>query len=329
MKIGVTGGAGFIGTQLCHLLEKNGHDFVILDIRASSAYPQRHVDVRNFAAVKEALAGCEVVYHLAAEHQDNVDPISLYYDVNVEGGKQVIKACEELGIEQIIFTSTVAIYGLDTADVSEEAEANPFNDYGRSKWESEKTFKEWAGKDEKHSLNILRPVATFGPGNRGNVYNLLRQLSSGKFVMVGRGENKKSLAYVGNIAAFLYFMMNNGAGVHIFNYADKPDMSMKEMIGIVRKTLGKSEQGLKLPYAAGLMGGYGFDVLAKLTGRTYPISAIRVKKFCSDTVVNADKVMRSGFMPPYVLQDGLRETIEAEFLNSAPSRADTSQSKAA
>ena len=53
------------------------------------------------------------------------------------------------------------------------------------------------------AINILRPTVIFGERNRGNVYNLLRQISSGKFLMVGKGENKKSMAYVGNIVAFI------------------------------------------------------------------------------------------------------------------------------
>ena len=63
----------------------------------------------------------------------------------------------------------------------------------------------------------------------------------------------------------------------------------------------------------GLVAGYGFDVLAKVAGRTFPISSIRVKKFCSSTVVNADKAMASGYTPKYSLSDGVRRMINHDF----------------
>ena len=53
------------------------------------------------------------------------------------------------------------------------------------------------------SLVIVRPAAVFGEGNRGNVYQLLRQIASRRFVMVGSGHNRKSMAYVGNVSALL------------------------------------------------------------------------------------------------------------------------------
>ena len=59
----------------------------------------------------------------------------------------------------------------------------------------------WHAKGDK-SLIIVRPTVIFGEGNRGNVFNLLNQIASGKFFMVGKGENKKSMAYIHNIVAF-------------------------------------------------------------------------------------------------------------------------------
>ena len=214
MKIGITGGSGFIGTELIKILKKQGHEIVILDMTPSSAFPEDYieVDIQDFSALKTALTGCEAIYHLAAEHRDNVFPVQKYYDVNVEGGKNVIKAAEELDIQTIIFTSTVAVYGLDAGNSKETDTPDPFNDYGRSKLQSEKTFEDWADQDPQHKLVILRLVATFGIGNRGNIYNLINQIASGRFIMIGGGQNRKSIAYVKNVAAFLAHWLNTGTG---------------------------------------------------------------------------------------------------------------------
>ena len=123
------------------------------------------------------------------------------------------------------------------------------------------------------------------------------------------------MGYVLNIVRFLTTLLKYGPGKFICNYADKPDLSMNELINIFYNTVGKNSMiNLEIPYALGLIGGYGFDVLAKITGRAYPISSVRIRKFCADTVVSTDNLQRTGFIPPYTLAEGLSRMIKSEFL---------------
>jgi nucleoside-diphosphate-sugar epimerase len=315
MKIAITGGSGFIGTQLCKILKEQGHDITIMDIAPSAAFPQdrQDVDVRDLGALTTAFKGHDIIYHLAAEHRDDVSPVQKYYDTNVKGGENVCKAANANNINTIIFTSTVAVYGLDAGHSTESDTPAPFNDYGHSKLDSETSFNQWAAQDKNHKLVTVRLVATFGPGNRGNIYTLLKQIADGKFIMIGKGKNLKSIAYIGNVAAFLAHMLTLQTNQYLYNYADKPDLNMSEMVASVRTALGHSAQGLSVPYPIGILGGIAFDMLAKLTGKKFPISSIRVKKFCADTTINADKMKDTNFVAPYALQDGLKDMIEAEF----------------
>lgn len=310
MKIGITGGSGFIGSQLRKLLEAEGHEVIVLDRRANPP-----VNLADRSAVLRALEGAEAIYHLAAEHRDDVRPPKLYYEVNVGGAENVAKAAKAHGIPTIVFTSTVAVYGLNAGESREEDAPRPFNDYGRSKLEAEGILDAWANAQEGRSLTTVRLTATFGPGNRGNIYTLANQIARGRFFMVGEGGNRKSVAYVENVAAFLEHCLGLGAGRHLFNYADKPDLSMRDMVRGIREALGLTGMPRTLPYAAGLAGGMFLDALARLTGRKFPISAVRVRKFCADTVVNAEKAHAlAGFEAPCSLSEGLRNTIRAEFL---------------
>lgn len=318
MKISLIGGSGFVGTRLIDLLRKNDYDLLNMDKQPSHFFPEITViaDVRKPEDLKKNLEGTDVVILLAAEHRDDVSPISKYYDVNVTGIQNVLAVMESNGIKRIIFTSSVAVYGLNKKNPDEEHEKDPFNHYGKSKWLAEQELEKWYKIHPDWNINILRPTVIFGERNRGNVYNLLKQISGGKFAMVGRGENKKSMAYVGNIVAFIQFLIENKTeGYNVYNYIDKPDFTMNELVDHVSKVLKKHIPATHFPYWLGMTGGYCFDVLAWITQKKLTVSSVRVKKFCATTQFDASKVQKSGFKAPYTLGEGLARTLEFEFVH--------------
>ncbi|HPS61833.1 MAG TPA: NAD-dependent epimerase/dehydratase family protein [Bacteroidales bacterium] len=314
----ITGGSGFIGTRLIESLHESGAQIRNIDKNQSSRFPEMTViqDIRDREGLVGNMIPADIVVHLAAEHKDNVTPTSLYYDVNVAGTKNLLMGMEGSGIHKIIFTSTVAIYGLDKDYPDENRPPDPFNHYGKSKLEAEALIREWQSGDPGRSAVILRPSVVFGEGNRGNVYNLLKQISSGRFMMIGKGENTKSMAYVGNVSAFIRFLAETmRPGLHVYNYTDLPDITTREIVSVVRAELGKSRSVIRLPYSIGMAAGKLFDIFSAVTGKEMNISAIRIKKFCSSTRFDSTKAHSLGFDPPYRLVDALRKTIQAEFRN--------------
>jgi GlcNAc-P-P-Und epimerase len=317
MNILVTGGSGFIGTNLVTDLLQQGHTVTIYDKQISKTYPNLCIigDIRDKENLTGSMYGMDAVYHLAAEHRDDVHPASLYYEVNVGGAENMVYALKENNVKRLIFTSTVAVYGLNPGNPDEDSPIRPFNDYGKSKYDAETVFNRWADSDNSNCLITVRPTVIFGEKNRGNVYNLLNQIASNRFVMVGNGKNRKSMAYVLNFTKFLTFLLKTSPGKYVYNYTDKPDLRIEELVRITQDALGKNNNpGFRLPYMIGLLGGYGFDLLAKVTDKTFPISSIRIKKFCADTVVNTDKLQQTGFVPSYTLAQGLSRMIKSEFL---------------
>jgi nucleoside-diphosphate-sugar epimerase len=323
MNVLVTGGSGFIGTKLVEHLLDLGHNVRIFDIRGSEAYPDlvARGDVRDRDALVAATEGCDIAYHLAAEHHDNVRPVSLYHDVNVGGAQNLIEAVEAAGANEIVFTSTIAVYGLAADTPGEDYPPKPFNEYGLSKLESERLFEEWARRGPPRSLVTVRPSVIFGESNRGNVYNLLRQIRSGGFIMVGQGSNRKSMGYVVNLARFLVFAAGRGPGVSVFNYADKPDLTMAELVRIARDALGKKHSRITVPYAAALAAGYAMDGLGRLTGARFSVSAVRIRKFCADTAIRTDRLDETGFERPYTLEEGLKRMIGSDFPVTRPTQS--------
>lgn len=311
----ILGGSGFIGTRLTDLLLKQGAHVRIGDIHRSEAYPGLYTecDIRNGRSLAGIMEGCEAVINLAAVHRDDVRPLSLYHDVNVEGARQVCLGAREAGIGKIVFTSSVAVYGFQPRPVDEEGPFDPFNEYGRTKLEAEGMYRAWAAEDPRRTLVIIRPTVVFGEGNRGNVYNLMHQIASGKFLMIGAGKNVKSIAYVGNVAAFIQHTLRLGPGVHVFNYVDTPDMDTRTLVGHIRHCLGKEGDPPRFPRALAMAGGHLLDAVARVSGRTFPVSAIRIRKFCESTQFRAERVSQTGFTSPFSLQEGLNRTIRSEF----------------
>lgn len=325
MKVILIGASGFVGTRLIDLLKqpenRTGYEIKNIDLEPSHFFNGITVtgDVREQAEMDAHLAGADLVVLLAAKHRDDVTPVSLYYDTNVGGMKVTLNAMEKNGIKRLIFFSSVAVYGLNKDNPNENTTPDPFNHYGKSKWQAEQVLQEWYGTHPDWNINIVRPTVIFGERNRGNVYNLLRQISSGRFLMVGNGKNVKSMCYVGNIVAFVKYLMDNvSSGYNVFNYIDKPDVDMNDLVYHVGDVLHKHIPATHFPVWLGMFGGYCFDLLAKLTGKKLTISSVRVKKFTATTQFDSSKAMSIGFVPPYSLKEGLKRTLEFEFVHPKP-----------
>lgn len=314
-EVAIVGGAGFVGSRLTARFRKGNIFSNKYDIDLSNHLDKSiYLDVEDVDSLDQ-LAGVSTIINLAAVHRDDVRPLSRYDDVNVQGAKNVCEAASKHGINKIIFTSSVAIYGFAPANTDESGESNYFNDYGRTKYLAEQVYKAWQLEDpESRTLVIVRPTVIFGEGNRGNVYNLLRQIASRRFLMFGDGTNRKSMAYVENVVAFIEYSLSFEPGVHIYNYIDKPDFDMNTLISGARKTLfGKTNVGLRLPGFVGIALGYAADLAAMIIRKPLPVSSIRVKKFMGTTQF-ASSLSDAGFVAPVCLEEGLARTLRYEFM---------------
>lgn len=349
MNITIIGGSGFVGNRLTKRFLENGYSVKIADKRKSATYPELWVrcDVRNkgnetnefpasltdeamapgadeaaknampMHSLVEVLKGSDVVINLSAEHRDDVTPKSLYDDVNVQGNENILNVCSELGIHKVIFTSSVAVYGFAPIGTDETGTINYFNDYGRTKFLAEEKYREWLKKDLLNNAVIIRPTVIFGEQNRGNVYNLLRQIASGKFPMVGKGTNRKSMNYVENVVAFIEYELthDNEGGEHLYNYCDEPAYDMNHLVLDCYKALGKPKTKLiHFPFWLAYFGGLCFDLLGFILHKKFAINSIRVKKFTQNTYFVGNNIKKTDFVAPVSLEEGLRRTIDYEFV---------------
>lgn len=313
-KISLIGGSGFIGSRLVKKLKFRNESFTIFDEKI-----KKDDNLHKFIDIKKPIDEKKIqsfttIINLAAVHRDDVKPFSLYEEVNFIGAKNICDVAKKNNINKVIFISSVAVYGNSSKDTDESGDFNFFNEYGRTKYLAEKEYIKWYEEAPlKRTLIIIRPTVVFGEGNRGNVYNLLNQIAKKRFIMIGKGRNKKSMAYVENVSDFIYFSLSFKQGLHIYNYVDKPDYDMRSLVVEARKFLfNKKTTGIYLPIFIGNFLGKSADLFSNLFGLKLPISSIRIKKFVTSSQFSSS-VEKSGFIPSVTLEDGLLRTLRYEF----------------
>ena len=314
----IIGGSGFIGTRLVsRLLDKQQLSTRIFDKSPRGIFNkiESQGDVRSLSDLNEFIPDGAVIINLAAEHRDDVRPLSLYEEVNVKGARNICTIARDKNVKKIIYTSSVAVYGFAPVGTDETGRISPFNEYGRTKYEAEQIFREWQAEiPNERTLVIIRPTVVFGEKNRGNVYNLLKQIASKRFFMVGVGNNRKSIAYVENVAAFIEYCINYKAGMYLFNYIDKPDFTMNGLVSKVNHIIGRPESvPFRIPFIFGFFIGKFFDFIGFILNKRLAISSIRVKKFCANSVFNSS-IDQTGFIPPVSIEEALAQTVRYEFL---------------
>ncbi|HZW10445.1 MAG TPA: NAD(P)-dependent oxidoreductase [Phycisphaerales bacterium] len=317
MKILVTGGSGFIGSYFLERLAEQGHELVVLDLVDPPGRAPRHTfykgDIRDRAALERAMSGCERVIHLAAAHHDFGIEYDTYFSVNERGSRTMCEVLDDLGVRDVVFYSTVAVYGEAPEPHHEEADKKPNTPYGASKLAGEAVFREWTEKGGGRRCLVIRPTVTFGPRNFANMYSLIRQVHSGKYFEFGPGENIKSLSYVENtVDATLFLLDKQGRpAFDVYNYIDKPDLTSRQITHAVYLSLGKKAPGLTLPMWAGLLLALPFDLAIALTGKNLPISSARLKKLYQvQTKFEADKLLAAGYKPRVLLTDGIDRMVK-------------------
>lgn len=316
VRILITGGGGFIARHFVERMSREGVALTLFDLLPPEWDPgsARVVigDVRDREALLRAAPGCDAVLHLAAAHHDSGISPQTYYDVNEGGARTLCSVLDDLRVGNVCFLSTVAVYGAAPEPRGEDTPPRPIGPYGASKLAAERVFQNWGDRGMGRRVVVIRPPAVFGAGNFANMYSLIRQIDSGRFVQVGSGQNLKSLVYVENLveATLLAWWRPGAPAFEIVNVVDKPDLTSRQVAEVLSRALGKAPPR-SIPLGLGLALGLPFDAFSLLTGRRLPISTARIRKYAAEqTKFEADKLARLGFRAGVGLEEGLRRMVE-------------------
>src|SRR5436853_5668186 len=277
MRILVTGGAGFIGSQLFEKLLSLGHDVAILDDFNDFYDPQikrqniaavakdvaiHHLDLRDSGAVRNLFhrEKFEAIAHLAARAgvRPSIQNPQLYYDTNVDGTLHLLDAARVTGVERFIFASSSSVYGNSkTVPFSEDRQLiQTLSPYGATKIAGEflcSTYSHLYGM----RVVALRYFTVYGARQRPDlaIHQFARRIYAGLPIdQFGDGTTRRDYTYIddiiqGTMAALDY----KGPLYDIFNLGESETIRLKDLISAIENALGKKAKINRLPEQPGDM----------------------------------------------------------------------------
>ena len=305
----VTGASGFIGTRLVQRLRALGTHVVAIDIAPPRlrllGVEYRQLDVRERLPPDLHGGGISSIYNLAAIHRTPGHPTEEYYETNVLGAINVTAFAEAYAILNIVFTSSISVYGPSEKLMTEQSPLHPTTAYGRSKRLAEIIHRSWYERAPNRRLTIVRPGVVFGPGERGNYTNLARALSRGFFFYPGRTTTVKSGGYVDDLIGTLEFADLHPDRLSLYNFA-YPDPSTTEDIISAFANVSRFKRRYATVPVAPLYVAAGIFEFANSLGIHNPIHRQRVLKLVQSTRIEPAWLKASGYAFQYDLEGALR-----------------------
>ena len=289
MKILVTGGCGYIGTNLTKTLLERRHQVAVVDIMWFGNYLDSHqnltvvqADIRDIEKVP--MDGVDTVIHLANianDHTGDLNP-KLTWEVNTLASKLLVEKAIDRGVKQFIFASSGSVYGIkEETQVTEDLPLMPISDYNKSKMISERVLLSYKNQI---TLQIIRPatVCGFSPRMRLDLsVSLLTMhaLTKGEITVFGGQQTR-------------------------------PNIHMKDMVGVYLHFL---DLGAKAPgiYNAGFENISILDIAKKVTEHHPAEIRITQSNDPRSYRQNSDKLLGTGFAPEYGVENGITDVIEA------------------
>lgn len=250
----VTGAGGFVGGNLVSHLVSQGHKVVGLvrtqsqeeKVRSLGAEPV-HGDLLNPDSLKLATSGCDGVFHIAALFRQANQPKNKYFEVNVDGTKNVLDACIKNNVPKFIHCSTVGVHGhIQSPPADENYPFSPGDYYQESKAAGEKLVSDYF-KSGKINGSIIRPAMIWGPKDE-RILKLFKMVATRNFFFVGSGKINLHFVDVRDLAAgFLQAMESSKSSGRTYILSGATPISINQLISVISALLGVPEPRLRVP----------------------------------------------------------------------------------
>jgi len=317
MQVLITGGTGFTGSHAVRRYLARGHAVRVLDNQRGRFFDElvragaeiRIGSVADREAVRHAVAGVELVHHIAAAFREINVPSSVYDSVNVDGTRIVAEEALRAGVRRVVYCSTEGVHGhVVSPPGTEESPIAPEDHYQQTKWEGEIAF----ATVVRQGLDgvVLRPTGIYGPGDPARFLMLFRMVQRGHFFIVGDGRASYHPLYIDNLCdAFELAAENPQARGETFLVADDRYLSWNELVPLVGKTIGVDVKVHHVPLWPVWLGAAACEAVCRPLGITPPLFRRRAEMFSHMRAFDISKARRVlGYEPQIALEEGLRRT---------------------
>jgi nucleoside-diphosphate-sugar epimerase len=308
--IAVTGANGFVGRALCIEALRRG-----LKVRGITRAPSTLADGVESVAVgnvdaetqwEQALAGCDVVIHLAARvhimNDKSRDPLAEFRRVNTAGTIRLAQCATRVGVRRLVNVSSIGVNGPSTEgelEFTDQDVPDPHNPYSLSKWEAEQALQVIQLQGDLEVVTV-RPPLIYGPGVGGNFLRLLGAVHRGIPLPLGLTRNFRDLLFVGNLTDFLLVCAKHPqANGNTYLVSDGTPVSTHTLLrGLAR--------ALEVPSRLFPVPPFLLQWVGNMTGHT-----AEFQRLLSSLRVDGSKVQRDlDWHPIYTLRQGLQATAD-------------------
>lgn len=318
MRVLITGGTGFIGSRLAvKCLERGDSVRIFSQVNTPTEQANKNFIesigaefVQGSMTEKEKLQeitnDIDVVFHLAAaQHEANV-PDQHFWDVNVEGTRNLLDACVGKGINRFVHGSTIGVYGSLNGPITEKSPCAPDNIYGVTKLEGEKLVLSYK---DKLSVVAIRICETYGPGDR-RLLKLFKGIRKKMFFMIGPGDNLHHLIYVDDlIQGFFLAVEKEKAKGEVFLFSDDTPVNSNKMAEIIAADLAVPQPRFRAPLWPFMAVATLMEKTLKPLGIQPPLHRRRMNFFIKSFSLSNQKAKKLlGFNPRFSFANGVAET---------------------
>jgi len=313
MKVLVSGATGFVGGAMVRrLVADHACKGVVAAVRRKvESQPEggRQVQVGDLLPTTDwglALQGIDAVVHCAARvhvmHDDAMDPLQVYREVNVNGTLNLALQAAQAGIGRFVFVSSIKVNGEATRlgrPFTADDVPSPLDPYGVSKLEAEQGLRDIEAQTGMEVV-IVRPPLVYGPGVKANFAYMMRWVARGIPLPLGAIHNARSMVALDNLVDLLVACLQNPAAAgHTFLVSDGQDVSTTELLRRTAQAMGKKAFLLSVP-------AFVLELGATLLGKR----AV-AQRLCGSLQVDIDKTRHLlGWNPPLTLDQGLKKAVE-------------------
>ena len=294
MNILVTGSGGFVGKLLCKEFQRRKHSVRTFDIVDGN-------DIADFAAVKRAVKGIHVVYHLAAVLDESSGQLCR---VNVDGTRNLLEASAKQHVQQFIFLSTVGVMGNIRGEANEKTAYNPETSYERSKAAAEKLVVDY---QEMLPVTIVRSALVLGPNE---YWREIVNLVAKGFPLIGNGKNHWQTIYVKDLVSALLFVLGKQQCIaETFIAAGKEKPTLRELYAAIQHELGIENDVKTMSKLLGILLVHAFVLKSRLLGTKTVVTQVHLKRLLRERNYSTKKITALGWQPKYGFQKALHETV--------------------